>query len=132
MATESSEQKSSGKSSDKKVRKLRPSPVTVRERASGAGERPVRPSRVRPVLSRVGSWAVWKPFKAVGRFLLRFLVPGYFKNSFRELRLVTWPDRRTTRRLTVAVIIFSIVFGLLVALVDYVLDKVFKKVILNI
>ena len=122
--------------STKKVRKLRPSAAThetVRERSSGAAE-PKTPGkrRVRGAFGRLFGLGFWKPFRAVGRFLIRFLIPPYFKNSWRELQLVTWPDRRTTLRLTYAVIIFSIIFGVLVAVVDFGLDKLFKKVILHI
>jgi preprotein translocase SecE subunit len=46
--------------------------------------------------------------------------------------MVTWPSRKQTRDLTIAVILFSIAFGAIVALVDFGLDKLFKKVILNI
>jgi preprotein translocase SecE subunit len=118
--------------STRRVRKLRESSETVRERASGTRQITERPSRVRAVTSRIGSLSIWKPFKAAGRFLAKYLVPPYFKNSWRELKLVTWPNRKQTRQLTFAVIVFSIVFGAVVALLDYGLDKLFKKVILNI
>lgn len=70
---------------------------------------------------------------SIFRFLrpFRWLVPRYFVNSWREVRQVTWPNRRETWRLTLAVFIFAIVFGALVAGVDKVLDLLFKKVILK-
>lgn len=119
----------------KRTRRLRESTETVRERteaASNATPRTVKASKVRSGLSRVGGLAIWKPFKVVGRFLSRFLIPPYFKNSWRELKLVTWPTGKQTRDLTMAVVLFSIVFGAAVALVDFGLDKLFKKVILHI
>jgi preprotein translocase subunit SecE len=70
----------------------------------------------------------------VVRKIMRFLswlMPSYFVNSWRELRLVTWPSRRETWRLTGAVFIFAIVFGAMVAIVDKGLDEIFKKVILK-
>ena len=63
---------------------------------------------------------------------LRWLVPTYFANAWREVRQVSWPTRRETWRLTLAVFIFAVVFGLLVAGVDKVLDLIFKKVILKV
>ena len=118
----------------KKIRKLRPSSETVRERSEGAQIVPKssEPTKIRTLFRRVGRLKIWKPFLVVGRFLYRFLIPPYFKNSWKEMRLVTWPDFRQTKRLTVAVIIFSIIFGVLVAVVDFILDKIFKKVILHI
>jgi len=62
---------------------------------------------------------------------LKKLTPRYFKNAWAELRLVTWPSRRESWRLTGAVFIFAIVFGLLIAGVDKVLDEIFKKTVLK-
>lgn len=69
----------------------------------------------------------FKPFRILG-FIL---VPPYFRNSWKELRQVTWPTFRVSLRLSFAVIVFAIVFGCLVALLDYGLDKLFKQVLLK-
>ncbi|HLB66423.1 MAG TPA: preprotein translocase subunit SecE [Candidatus Saccharimonadales bacterium] len=66
------------------------------------------------------------PFK-----ILKFLVPSYFKNSFKELKQVTWPGRRETIKLTFAVFMFAIGFGALITVTDYGLDQLFKKVLLK-
>ncbi len=87
--------------------------------------------------------AIGKPFRPVGRVLARIerwkpihilgliIVPRYFRNSWKELRLVVWPSRRESWRLTSAVLIFAVIFGVMIAIVDYGLDKVFKKIILK-
>lgn len=62
---------------------------------------------------------------------LRWLIPSYFINSWREVRQVTWPNRRETWRLALAVFIFAIIFGAMIAGVDKVLDLIFKKLILQ-
>ena len=69
----------------------------------------------------------YKVFRVIGRIFW----PMYFRNSWKELRQVTWPTRRETWQLTLAVIIFSIIFGVLIAIVDYGLDKVFKQLIIK-
>lgn len=69
----------------------------------------------------------FKVFKVLGRILW----PTYFRNSWKELRQVTWPNRRETWQLTLAVIIFSIIFGVIIAVVDYGLDKIFKQLIIK-
>lgn len=69
----------------------------------------------------------FKPFRILGRILW----PTYFRNSWKELRQVTWPTRRETWQLTLAVIIFSIIFGAIIAVVDYGLDKGFKQLIIK-
>lgn len=66
------------------------------------------------------------PKNKLGRF-----APGFIKNSWGEIRQVTWPGRRETMRLTMAVFIFSVIFGAFVAVLDFGLDKLFKQVILK-
>ncbi len=120
-----------------KKRQLRPA-QTIREqsqKATAKSEKPSRKGKVGHVLAAPFR-VLGKPFKVLGRFkffrvLGRILWPTYFRNSFRELRQVTWPDRKQSRQLTTAVIIFSVIFGVLIAIVDFGLDKVFKKVILK-
>ncbi len=72
-----------------------------------------------------------RPARFIGRLLYKVLLINYFKNSWQELRLVTWPGRRETIQLTFAVFIFSFVFGLIVTVTDYGLSKLFEKVILR-
>lgn len=71
-----------------------------------------------------------KMFRPV-RKVLGWLVPRYFINAWRELRLVTWPSRKETWRLTLAVFIFSVVFGALAFAVDKALDDIFKQLVLK-
>ena len=119
-----------------RVRKIAP---TVRQRVETAkikAEEPKKPSR-----ARAGAGLAAKPFKKlkmpsnpVSRGLsrvLRFLVPRYFVNSWREVKLVEWPSRRDTWRLTGAVFLFAVIFGALVAGVDKVLDIIFKNLVLK-
>ncbi len=84
---------------------------------------------VERTLGRVLAIILW-PLRPLLR-PLRWLVPSYFVNSWREVKQVTWPNRRETWRLTLAVFIFAVVFGLLIAGVDWVLDQIFKKVVLK-
>jgi preprotein translocase SecE subunit len=79
----------------------------------------------------VGRALRWTGHLLPVRILGRILFPRYFRNSFRELKLVTWPGRRESLRLTGAVLIFAIVFGAIVAIVDFGLDKLFKEFILK-
>ena len=119
--------------SAKRKRILRESTETVRERSNGVlPKRSAKSGPLRTLFRRIGIWSIWKPFRFVGYFLAKYLIPPYFKNSWKELRMVTWPSRKQTRQLTFAVILFSIVFGVMVAIVDFALDKLFKKVILHI
>lgn len=136
--------KESGRDSASPTRKVK-NPETFRERALKASEQsqqPDRRSRLRSVagkpakpiagvVRRVGqnklSQTIGKPFRLLGRILF----PMYFRNSYRELRQVQWPNRSESRQLTFAVLAFAVVFGILVAIVDYGLDKLFREVLLK-
>ncbi|HVS79115.1 MAG TPA: preprotein translocase subunit SecE [Candidatus Saccharimonadales bacterium] len=125
--------------------RVRKSAPTVRERveAAAAKREEVKPGRaksaakkiVQPLKKlRVGDRKAikyaTKALRPVGK-VLSFLVPRYFINSWREVRQVTWPNRKETWRLTLAVFVFATVFGALVAGVDKGLDEIFKHVILK-
>lgn len=72
-----------------------------------------------------------RPMRFIGRILAKVLLINYLRSSWRELRQVTWPNRRNTVKLTTAVFIFAIVFGAIIATVDYGLDKIFHKLLLG-
>lgn len=115
---------------------------TVREQTAKSAEQEGRVSKGR---------AIWRGFTAplrfigrglrkigaflgkykVMRIIGRILVPMYFRNSWKELRQVTWLKWKQSRQLTTAVIIFSIIFGAVVAVLDFGLDKLFKEVLVK-
>ncbi len=126
-----------------KVRTLR-KVETVRQRADKSTPKP-KTRRLRAAKARIS-----KPFKVVatigkkeyylpmpankfGNFLnkRRSLMPSYFIDSFKELRQVVWPNRKTTVQLSAAVFMFAIFFSLIVTLTDYGLEKVFKQLIIK-
>ena len=73
------------------------------------------------------------PDNKAGKFLnkKRRFIPKFFREAWQELKLVSWPDRKETAKLTLAVLVFAIIFGATIALVDYGLDKVFKELLLK-
>ncbi len=85
----------------------------------------------KPASSLAGVLAPLAPVFRTIKKGLGWLVPRYFVNAWRELRLVTWPSRRETWRLTGAVFIFAIIFGVLLTGVDKGLDDLFKKTVLK-
>jgi preprotein translocase SecE subunit len=119
---------------------------TLREQAALARSKESaekKPGKIRKATSKTGAALkktrltrnpITKFIARIGRFILkilRWIVPNYFIESWREVRLVTWPTRKETWRLTSAVFVFAIVFGAMVSGVDKVLDEIFKKVILK-
>ena len=125
--------------------RVRKSAPTVRELAEAARTKSEdkKPGRVKRAASKaasplkrlgIGQSRVGRGFKQVFSWIkkgLRWIIPSYFANSWRELRKVQWPSRRETWRLTLAVFVFAVVFGALVAGVDKGLDELFKKVVLK-
>ena len=129
----------------RKKPRVRKSAPTVRQRVEAAAaeksaepKSPIRKAAktvAKPVGKlRLGERPALRKAAAPLRFLkkvLKWIIPGYLVNSWRELRQVQWTSRRETWRLTIAVFIFAAVFGALVAGVDKGLDEVFKKVVLK-
>ncbi len=125
--------------SPKKKPRIRKTAPTMRELAEASQDGSEKKGRLETTKARTGKIsspiarlfkAIGKPLRPVGR-ALKWLVPRYFINSWREIRQVTWPSRKESWRLTGAVFIFAGVFGALVAGVDKILDEIFKHVILK-
>lgn len=127
-----------------KKRRIKKAAPTVRQQAA-AGPKPEKRRRVKKTASiafrplrkayHFGKKEIYLPLpdNRIGRFLnkRRSFIPNYFKESWKELRQVTWPTRKETFKLTLAVFTFAIVFGLMVAVVDFGLDRLFRKIFLD-
>jgi preprotein translocase subunit SecE len=128
----------------KKPRRLKKT-ETVRQKAEKAASAPEKPRRLRKTVvkaaaplkkvAHVGRKEYYLPLpdNKVGRFLnkRRRVIPKFFREAWAEVRQVTWPTRKQTWKLTLAVFIFAIVFGLSISAVDYGLDKAFKQILLK-
>jgi preprotein translocase SecE subunit len=119
-------------------------PETFRERAQKAaieGDKPKQGAKARqgvkvvfrPLRSAraVKNFPPFKPLRKPLRIIGLIIFPKYFRNSWQELKLVTWPGFKESIRLTWAVLLFAIIFGTSVALVDYGLNTVFKHILLK-
>lgn len=104
----------------------KPRSATRVVRAGGRATGPVRRS-----VSRVYNAKPLAPLRKVLSIIGKIVFPKYFRQSWQELKLVTWPSWGEGRRLTVAVLVFAIVFGAAIAGVDWVLDKVFQHLLLT-
>jgi preprotein translocase SecE subunit len=134
---------------DNKTKRRVKNPETFRERAIKAAVETDKPGKrsvlkqtsgrfIKPVTQPAGQAARsvvgWRPVQLLSRpfrFIGRIIFPAYFRNSWQELRLVSWPSWQESRRLTYAVLIFAVIFGATIALVDYGLDKIFRSVLLK-
>lgn len=113
------------KTDDKKA------PQTLRQAASAQSQPKKRSLRavrtVKKPASKKKPTQQTSKIKRVGRWI----IPKYFRQSWMELRQVSWPDRRQTVKLTFAVIMFATVFGVVLAIIDFGLDKLFKSLLLK-
>ena len=60
---------------------------------------------------------LFRPFVALGR---------YIRDSWRELRQVRWPNRKTTWKMMFAVIIYSLLFFVIISLLDLLFSWLFN------
>jgi preprotein translocase SecE subunit len=128
----------------RKIRRIK-KVETVRQRAEKVANTEPKPRRLhatahkvsQPIRAagRLGRKEVNLPLpdNRVGNFLGRRarLMPKFFSEAWTEVTQVTWPTRKETWKLTLAVFTFAIAFGLIIALVDYGLDKLFRGLLLQ-
>lgn len=77
--------------------------------------------------SKRTSRKVWKPLHILGLIFW----PRFLRNSFKELRQVTWLSLKGSIALTVAVLFFAIIFVVFIGLIDMGLDRLFKALFLK-
>jgi preprotein translocase SecE subunit len=137
---------------NKPKRVLKKASPTVRERSEQAANSTPKQQRVRRTARKATAplriigrfvakiirpfrFLLWpfktRPARFVGRILAKIFFVNYFRESWQELRKVTWPGRRETLQLTFAVFVFAIVFGLMITIVDYGLNKLFEQILLK-
>ncbi len=54
---------------------------------------------------------------------------SFLRDTWAELRLVRWPDRPTTIKLTVIVIVISVLTGVYVGGLDYLFTNILQRVV---
>jgi preprotein translocase subunit SecE len=86
---------------------------------NGAGTR----SRATAKTAATQEPSKWKQLVDLDRFegLRKFI-----RETWAEIKKVIWPDRETTRNLTLVVIAVSVVLGILLGGIDYVLFQLFE------
>jgi preprotein translocase SecE subunit len=120
--TETVREKATKKEVEQKPRRL--------HKVTGAAKRPLGAAR------RMGAkeyHPIKLPDNKVGRFMTasRKVTPRYFRDAWAEVKQVSWPNRRETAKMTLAVFTFAIIFSLLIGVVDFGLDKLFRELLLN-
>lgn len=120
-------------------------PETFREKAMKAAADSDKPTKagqlkagsakatgpLRRSVRKVAGSKPLRPLHKPARIFGKVVVPPYFRNSWAELKLVTWPNWQQSRRLTTAVLVFAVIFGAAIAGVDWGLDKLFRNILLK-
>ena len=63
---------------------------------------------------------LFRPFVAFGR---------YVRDSWRELRQVRWPNRKTTWKMVLAVFVYTVLFSAFLVLLGILFDFLFNKLL---
>ena len=63
---------------------------------------------------------LFRPFVCLGR---------YIRDSWRELRQVRWPNRKTTWKMVLAVIIYAALFMIIISLLDLFFSWLFELIL---
>lgn len=131
------------KNSLPKIKRISKKTQTVRERSETVAKNPKK--RVRSVAKKASApISVIKklhkkqvnipvPNNKTGKVLNKkvHFIPRFIINAFKEIKLVTWPSRRDTIKLTMAVFIFALVFASVIGVLDLGLGKAFEKFIVK-
>ena len=99
------------RTADKKALKAKAKAIRKEKRSA---EKREMPKWLKPL------WVISAPFRAIGR---------YFRDSFRELRQVRWPNRKTTWKITLSVIIYVLIIGAFIMLLDILLKLIFDNLL---
>lgn len=94
---------------------------------------------IRPVANKIGKSVTkvtapirsTKAWKWLRKYVLRSPFGGYFVSSWQELKQVTWPDRKTSVKLTGVVITFTLIFVAFTALLDLGFERVAREIFLK-
>lgn len=108
----------------KPVREVSKEPKMSKYAAKVAGVRTVKKGK-KPAPKFVRILA--KPFKFIATPFVA--LSKYLMDSWRELKLVRWPTRKETWKMTGAVIAFSVGFATLILLLDGLFNWIFKTLI---
>jgi preprotein translocase SecE subunit len=71
--------------------------------------------------------AAKKPAPAILRPFIRF--GAYIAASFRELRLMRFPNRASAWKMTIAIIVYALIFFIFIALLDAFWSTVFQRIL---
>ena len=63
---------------------------------------------------------LWKGMVEMGKSVEKKTGPGFFKGVKLEFKKISWPDRQSTLKQSIAVVAISVVLGVIFSILDYV------------
>ena len=97
--------------SDKKSEKAK------RERIKKVEQDIIRNDKKKQSEKTKKTFILFRPFVAIGR---------YIKESWREIRQVRWPNRKTTWKMVLAVLVYTALFVVIISVLDLLFSELFN------
>jgi preprotein translocase subunit SecE len=92
----------------------------------GRSSRPPMPEKAKPPRPPMPEKPKTTP-ETANRVVKRFDgIQRWYLDTMSEARKIVWPDRETTKNLTIVVIGISVVLGILLGGIDFVLQRIFE------
>ncbi len=123
MSNKKNKAKSSAKRSNKTT-------VTVKKSTdTTVVDKPISTKKVQPAVGKPEAKQPANPKRERPKKGLLERLNHYFKESWRELKKVQWPNRKATWSLTIAVILFTAFFSVVILLIDIVFQELFNLIL---
>lgn len=105
----------SAKAASSSAKAETPAPKTPKLKVK-KGKTPRQPGEEKPLKS---VFILVRPFVALGRYL---------RDSWRELRMVRWPNRKATWKMTLAVLVYCAIFIIFIVILDLFFTFIFNLI----
>ena len=103
---------------EKKAKKSKPTPAKAETKVK-AKKSEVKAEKVKTKKSKK-PFVLFRPFIALGHYL---------RDSWREIRQVRWPNRKTTWKMVLAVFVYTALFVVIIMVLDALLTLLFNFIL---
>ena len=107
------------KAKNSENKKVRADKATAAKKAEKAERKAAKEARV----EKKKVFILFRPFVAIGR---------YVRDSFREVRQVRWPDRKSTWKMTLSVIVDVLLIAAAIMLLDAFFTFIFNQLLKSV
>lgn len=107
------------KAKNSENKKVRADKATAAKKAEKAERKAAKEARA----EKKKVFILFRPFVAIGR---------YVRDSFREVRQVRWPDRKSTWKMTLSVIVYVLLIAAAIMLLDAFFTFIFNQLLKSV